>query len=124
MISFSASGVTPVSKASEYSGFSASVGMSVTRLALPHRSPRPFSVPCTWRAPARIAASELATALPVSLWAWMASFSPGMTRATSATIRSISCGSAPPLVSHITAQRAPASIAVLAQASAYSGLAL
>ena len=35
--------------------------------ALPHRSPSPLIVPCTWRAPAAIAASEFATATPESL---------------------------------------------------------
>ena len=58
--------------------------MSETRLALPQRSPRPFSVPCTMRAPARTAARLLATAFSVSLWAWMPSRAPGMVRATSA----------------------------------------
>ena len=38
--------------------------MTVVRLALPVRSPSPLSVPCTWRAPARTAAIELATAQP------------------------------------------------------------
>jgi hypothetical protein len=56
----------------------ASVGSSVTRLALPQRSPMPLSVPWIWRTPARTAASELATACSVSLWAWMPSRSPGM----------------------------------------------
>jgi hypothetical protein len=36
--------------------------------ALPARSPRPLIVHSTWRAPARTAASELATARPRSLW--------------------------------------------------------
>ena len=45
--------------------------MIEVRLALPVRSPRPLSVPCTWRAPARTAAIELATAQPVSSWQWM-----------------------------------------------------
>ena len=66
------------------------MGMIAIRLALPQRSPRPLSVPCTWRAPARTAASELATALPVSLWQWMPRRSPGTCRATSPTMRSIS----------------------------------
>ena len=49
------------------------------RLALPQRSPMPFSVPWIWRTPASTAASELATAWPVSSWAWMPRWSPGMT---------------------------------------------
>ena len=53
------------------SGFNFSVGMIETRLALPQRSPRPLSVPWIWRAPARTAANEFATACSVSLWAWM-----------------------------------------------------
>ena len=48
--------------------FSIRVGISETRLALPQRSPRPLSVPWIWRAPARTAASVLATAFSVSLW--------------------------------------------------------
>ena len=36
--------------------------------ALPARSPMPLIVPSTCRAPARTAASELATARPRSLW--------------------------------------------------------
>ena len=52
--------------------------MIETRLALPQRSPRPLSVPWIWRAPARTAASEFATACSVSLWAWMPTWSPGM----------------------------------------------
>src|ERR1700686_4195769 len=45
--------------------------MIETRLALPVRSPQPFIVPCTCRAPASTAASELATAHSASLWQWM-----------------------------------------------------
>ena len=39
------SGDTPISKASENSRLSRSVGISEHRLALPQRSPSPFSVP-------------------------------------------------------------------------------
>ncbi len=39
-----------------------------SREALPARSPRPFSVHSTWRAPLSTAASELETARPRSLW--------------------------------------------------------
>ena len=63
-----------------------SVGIRVTRFALPQRSPRPFSVPCTCRAPASIAASVFATALPVSSWVWMPSRSPGMPAAITARV--------------------------------------
>src|SRR5437868_4843126 len=49
--SFSA--VTPISKASANSAFSFKVGISEQRLALPQRSPRPFSVPWICRALAR-----------------------------------------------------------------------
>src|SRR6516225_11090572 len=115
---------TPISKRSANSLLSLSVGMMDTRLALPQRSPSPLSVPWIWRAPARTAASELATACSVSLWAWMPTRSPGMTLTTSPTIFSISCGSAPPLVSQSTTQRAPSSTAAWAQASANCGLAL
>ena len=45
--------------------------MIETRLALPVRSPTPFIVPCTWRAPASTAASVLATPHSASLWQWM-----------------------------------------------------
>ena len=83
--------------------------MMETRLALPQRSPSPFRVPWIWRAPARTAANELATACSVSLWAWMPTWSPGTRSTTSATIASTSCGSVPPLVSHSTTQRAPSS---------------
>jgi hypothetical protein len=69
----------------------------------------PLSVPWIWRTPARTAASELATACSVSLWAWMPRWLPGTILTTSRTISSISCGSVPPLVSHSTTQRAPAS---------------
>ena len=48
--------------------FNCKLGMTVVRLVLPVRSPRPFSVPCTWRAPLCTAASEFATAQPVSSW--------------------------------------------------------
>jgi hypothetical protein len=92
--------------------------MSVTRLALPQRSPRPLRVPWTWRAPASIAASEFATAQPQSSCAWIPRLAPGTTSLTAPTIAATSCGSVPPLVSQSTTQRAPASWAARAQASA------
>ena len=61
----------PVSNFSANADFRSSVGMIEVRSALPQRSPMPFSVPWICRAPARTAASELATAFPVSLCAWM-----------------------------------------------------
>ena len=82
-------------------------GISEIMLALPQRSPRPLIVPCTWRTPARTAASVLATAFSVSLCVWMPSLSPGNFLQTSPTMRSISCGRVPPLVSQSTSQRAP-----------------
>ena len=82
--------------------------MTVVRLQLPVRSPSPLIVPCTWRAPARTAAIELATAQPVSSWQWMPMIaSSPKWRCTSATIASTSYGSEPPLVSHSTRWLAP-----------------
>ena len=101
------SAVTPISNASENSFFRRSVGISEQRLALPQRSPSPFSVPWICRAPARTAASELATACSVSLWAWMPTWLPGICFVTWPTMVSTSCGMVPPLVSHSTTQRAP-----------------
>ena len=92
--------------------------MSAIMLALPQRSPSPLIVPCTWRTPARTAARVLATAFSVSLWVWMPRRSPGIFLATSPTMRSISCGRVPPLVSHSTSQRAPAFSAAARQAIA------
>ncbi len=39
--------------------------------AFPARSPSPFTVHSTCRAPASTAASEFATAMPRSLWQWV-----------------------------------------------------
>ncbi len=63
--------MTPVSKRSLYSDLRTRVGISEIKLALPQRSPSPFSAPWMWRTPARTAANELATAFSVSVWAWM-----------------------------------------------------
>ena len=49
----------------------ARLAITEIRSALPHRSPKPLIVPCTWTAPASTAASELATARSQSLWQWM-----------------------------------------------------
>ena len=57
---------------------------------LPARSPRPLIVHSICRAPASTAASELAVAMPRSLWQWVAktiSSAPG-TRSSSMRIRS------------------------------------
>ena len=98
--------------------FSTRFGISEIMLALPQRSPSPLIVPCTWRTPARTAASVLATAFSVSLCVWMPSRSPGIFLATSPTMRSTSCGRVPPLVSQSTSQRAPAFSAAARQAMA------
>jgi hypothetical protein len=105
---FSLSSEMAISNFSENSGFNFRVGMIDTRFALPQRSPSPLNVPWIWRAPARTAASEFATACSVSLCAWMPTWSPGTCFTTSPTTASTSCGSVPPLVSHSTTQRAPA----------------
>ncbi len=82
--------------------------MTVVRLVLPVRSPSPFSVPCTWPAPAATAAIELATAQPVSSWQWMPMIASLPTcDLTSATMRPISSGSVPPFVSQSTRWDAP-----------------
>ena len=99
--------------------------MIVVRLALPVRSPRPLSVPWTWRAPARTAAIELATAQPVSSWQWMPIVTSAPTWAcTAPTMASISWGSEPPLVSHSTRWLAPLTTAASSARSENSGLAL
>ena len=99
--------------------------MIVVKLVLPVRSPRPFNVPCTWRTPARTAASELATAQPVSSWQWMPMIASLPTCvATAATIDSTSCGSDPPLVSHNTRCVAPFTTAASSTRSENSGLRL
>ena len=41
-----------------------------SKAALPARSPMPLMVHSIWRAPARMPAIELATAMPRSLWQW------------------------------------------------------
>ena len=97
--------------------------MTVVRLVLPVRSPRPFRVPCTWRTPARTAAIEFATAHPVSSWQWMPSTASSPTSFfTAATVASTSCGSEPPFVSHITRCVAPLVTAASTMRSANSGL--
>ena len=63
----------------------------------------------------------LATAQPVSLWAWMPSWAPVVVAAP--TISLTQGGSMPPLVSHSTTTSAPASAAVCTTSSAYAGLA-
>ena len=56
---------------------------------------------CTWRAPASIAASEQATAVPVAAWAWMPSCSPGMPAAITARAEATTCAGA--LAGYLTA---------------------
>ena len=92
--------------------------MTVSRSVLPTRSPMPFTVPCTLVAPARTAASVLATAHPESLWQWMPKAAFGKAPAVAATTASTSKGSAPPLVSQRSTESAPASTAAPTQASA------
>lgn len=96
--------------------FNCRLASTVTRSALPVRSPWPFIVPCTCIAPASTAASVLATAHPVSLWQWMPSSTP--MPAAALTISPIHAGSMPPLVSHSTTTSAPASAAVRTTSSA------
>ena len=74
--------------------------MTLTRSTLPQRSPMPLIVPCTCVAPARTAASVLATATSQSLWQWMPSSHAERAAAPRRTRSAISSGSVPPLVSH------------------------
>ena len=63
--------------------------------ALPARSPIPFTVHSTWRAPAAIAASEFATASPRSSWQWalrVTRSAPGTRASTSRNIAPYSSG--------------------------------
>ena len=55
----------------EHSILSSRFAITVSRSALPTRSPMPLTVPCTCVAPACTAVSVLATAHPESLWQWM-----------------------------------------------------
>ena len=58
-------------------------------------------VPCTTSAPRATATSELATAQPASLWAWMPTRQAPPSSATTRSTTSATCmGSAAPLVSH------------------------
>ena len=77
---------------------------------LPQRSPTPLIVPWAWSAPARTAASALATASEASLWVWMPT-SGETRRFTAATASAMSSGMLPPLVSHRQRTDAPASSA-------------
>ena len=95
-----------------------SVGIIDTRLALPHLSPRPFKVPWICLAPAKTAASEFATAFPVSLWACIPRWSLGIILDISETISLISCGNVPPFVSQRIIHLAPLSYAAFKQDSA------
>ena len=83
-------------------------------------------MPCTWRAPARTPASELATAQPVSSWQVdadddvVAEVVDDVGRRSAST----SNGSEPPLVSHSTRWLAPFTTAASSTRSANSGLRL
>ena len=93
--------------------------MIETRFALPVRSPTPFIVPWTWRAPASTAASVLATPHSASLWQWMPTRTRPSSAATTAATADCTCeGSDEPLVSHSVTVSAPASAAASTQASA------
>ena len=94
--------------------------MMVVRLALPTLSPSPLMQPCTCTAPARTAASVLATPTPQSSWQWMPTTSPQ--RATmEAVTSSTRSGRVPPLVSQRMTRVAPAARAASTQRVAYSG---
>ena len=68
-------------------------------------------------APARTAASELATPHSASLWQWMPTGVPSA--ATTCSVAACtSCGSEAPFVSHSVTQAAPASAAARTQRSA------
>src|SRR5438270_185756 len=80
--------------------------------------------PCTWVAPMRTAASELATAHPESLWKWAPTPTPVLKRSrTAPTTRSTSNGRLPPLVSHRTRTSAPAAAAAASTSVLKPGLA-
>ena len=85
-----------------------------SRLALPARSPMPFTVHSTWPAPFWIAASELATPRPRSSWQWTESTARPMFGTRPRTKRMSSPNSegiAYPTVSGMLIVVAPASIA-------------
>ena len=84
---------------------------------MPVRSPYPLMQPCTWVAPASTAASEFATAQPLSLCAWMPTRTPVVSM-TSWTTSETQSGSMPPLVSQSATTSAPASYAVRSTSSA------
>ena len=94
--------------------------MIETRLALPVRSPTPFIVPWTWRAPTSTAASVLATPHSASLWQWMADADAVADRGDArAAVAAATCGgSDEPLVSHRATVSAPAPAAARRQSSA------
>ena len=77
-------------------------------MALPQRSPSPFSVPWIWRAPARPRRTEFADgAVRCRYGRGCRHDRRELSSQSSPTMRSTSCGSVPPLVSHSTTQRAP-----------------
>ena len=98
--------------------------MQTMRLALPVRSPYPLIVPWSCVAPASTAATELATAQPVSFWAWMPIGRSPKWATTSPTMRPMSWGSVPPFVSHSTSVSTSLVAAASSTRRAYSGLRL
>ena len=76
----------PISNFFEKDSFRTNVGITDIKFALPHLSPKPLIVPWICLTPDSTAAKEFATALPVSLCAWIPKFLPGTTLETSETI--------------------------------------
>ena len=60
----------PVSRPEKKSGREWTAMTTSSSAVFPARSPMPLIVPSTCRAPARMAARELATAIPMSSWQW------------------------------------------------------
>jgi transposase-like protein len=99
----------------ERSSRSARVASAMTTSSIeqfPARSPMPLTATSTWRAPARTASSEFATASPRSLWQCTLTETSGPTRRTISAINAPkSCGNAYPTVSGMLTVVAPASTA-------------
>ena len=95
--------------------------MTDIRLALPHLSPYPFIVPCTWVQPACTAAIEFATAISLSLWACMprGTFSFSLTSLITLKTSEVIM---PPFVSHRITISAPLFSATDTVFKAYCGL--
>jgi hypothetical protein len=117
-----------VSRASRSAGthsipsLSCRAGRIENRFAFPHRSPYPFTVPCTSVAPTSTAASEFATAHSASLCVWMPTATRSPRASTTPAVASpTSWGRLAPFVSHRVTFSAPASPAALTHSSAYAG---